>query len=368
MASSLDRRPNPEEVLRRVQADERRESRGRLKVFLGYTSRVGKSFRMFNEGRRRKERGQDVVVGAVQSKIEPEIGEILSHLEVIPTISTQHAGRPYEVIDLTALFRRHPQVCLIDGLAYDNPPGSRNPQRWQDAAELLDRGIAVITALNIQHISEQQDAVERITGKRAANSVPEEFLREADEIEVVDAPPDSLHDRTRRDGAPDSQKLAELRELALLLAADVVDRQLRNYLDSHGVAAQWGTQERILVCLTARSNAEDMLRSGKRNAMRFHGALLVAYVQQATLDPADQQQLESRLELARELGAEIHCLEGGDFVEAILRFAHEQRVTQLFLGHTGRERRWNWWPGPIDRLIDAAEDFDVRLFPQRRGA
>ena len=126
----------------------------------------------------------------------PEIQEILRSLEVIPTIVTSHAGRDYQVMDMSALFRRHPQVCLIDGLAYDNPPGSRNPQRWQDVSELLDRGIAVITAVNLQHIREQQDAVERITGKRAANSVPEAFLHEADEIEVVDAPPDALLDRT----------------------------------------------------------------------------------------------------------------------------------------------------------------------------
>src|SRR5580704_8699204 len=121
MTSRGDRRPSPEELLRRVQADERRESRGRLKVFLGYASRVGKSFRMFDEGRRRKERGQDVVVGALQSGVTPEIQEILKCLDVVPSIPTKHAGLDYQVMDMSALFRRHPQVCLIDGLAYDNP-------------------------------------------------------------------------------------------------------------------------------------------------------------------------------------------------------------------------------------------------------
>src|ERR1019366_7013050 len=196
MPTPADRRPDPEELLRRVQNTERRESRGRLKIFLGYASRVGKSFRMFDEGRRRKERGQDVVVGALQFGVHPEIQEILKRLETVPTIPTKHAGRDYNVMDMSALFRRHPQVCLIDGLAYDNPPGSRNPHRWQDVSELLDRGIAVITAVNLQHISEQQEAVERITGKRASNSIPAAFLQEADEIEVVDAPPDALIDRT----------------------------------------------------------------------------------------------------------------------------------------------------------------------------
>jgi two-component system sensor histidine kinase KdpD len=361
--SRVDRRPDPEELLRRVEADERRERRGRLKVFLGYASRVGKSFRMFDEGRRRKERGQDVVVGAVQSKITPDIQEILARLDAVATLSTRHAGRDYELIDLAALFRRHPEVCLIDGLAYDNPPGSRNPQRWQDVRELLDRGIGIITAVNVQHIREQQDAVERITGKRSPYSVPEEFLREAEEIEIVDAPPDALLDRGQAVSMPDSRRLAELRELALLLAADVVERQLKEYLDSHGVAAGWGAQERILVCLTPRSNAADMLRSGQRNALRFHGALLAAYVEQEGLSTQDRQQLEEHLALARELGAEVHCLKHGDFVEAILGFAREQRVTQLFVGHSMRDQRHRLWRGPVDRLIDAAENFDVRLFP-----
>jgi two-component system sensor histidine kinase KdpD len=367
MPSLDDCRPNPEELLRKVQADERRESRGRLKIFLGYASRVGKSFRMFDEGRRRKERGQDVVVGAIQNGVTPDIQEIIGHMEIVPTIGAKHAGRDYDVMDMSALFRRHPSVCLIDGLAYDNPPGSRNPQRWQDVSELLDRGISVITAVNLQHIREQQDAVERITGKRAANCVPEEFLHNADEMEVIDAPPDALVDRTGAKVIPDSRQLAELRELALLLAADVVDRQLQEYLDSHGVAARWGAQERILCCLTPRSNASEMLYSGKRNKSRFHGALLAAYVEQADLRAEDRQRLETNLALAREMGAEIHSLKGADFVDTILQFAHDQRITQLFLGHTGRPGRSWFARSPIDRLIDGAEGFDVRLFPHEEG-
>ncbi len=364
MESRADRRPDPEELRLRVQAEERRKRRGRLKVFLGYVSRVGKSFRMFDEGRRRKERGQDVVVGAVQSEVTREIGEILSRLDAIPAIPAKHAGHTYEVMDLAALFRRHPEVCLVDGLAYDNPPGSRNPQRWQDVEELLDRGIAVITAVNLQHIREQQDEVERITGKRAAHSVPQAFLHEADEIEVVDAPPDAL---VARMDTLDSRQLAELRELALLLAADVVERQLQEYLDSHGVTARWGAQERILVCLTPRSNAVEMLRSGNRNRLRFHGALLAAYVEQAGIGPEDHARLQSHLALARELGAEVHSLQAGDLVQTILAFAREQRITQLFLGHSGRRERWPFSRGPVDRLIEAAEDFDVRIFPHPRA-
>ena len=332
----MDRRLNPDELLRRVQAEERRENRGRLKVFLGYASRVGKSQRMFDEGRRRKERGQDVVIGAVQEKVTDEVRRLLTFFEAIPQISG--------AIDLPAIFKRRPQVCLIDELAYDNPPGSRNTQRWQDVEEILDHGIAVITALNIHHIREQQDEVARISGKRAARSVPEAFLREADEIEVVDTP-------------ADTRELAELREMALLVAADVVDHQLQSYLESHGVTASWATQERILVCLTARSDAETMLKSGHRNARRFHGALLAAYVEQDGLKQEDRVKLERHLSLARELGAEVHCLKG-DFVTSVIELARNERVTQLFLGHTRREH------SPIEKLIELAEGMDIRLFPQ----
>src|SRR5580658_5839039 len=232
MPKHEDRRPDPGELLRRVEAGERRESRGRLKVFLGYAPRVGKSLRMFDEGRRRKARGQDVVVAAVQQPVSPEIQTVIDRMEIVP----QDQG----AIDLVAMFRRHPQVCLIDGLAQSNPPGSRNPQRWQDVRDLLDQGIAVITAVNVQHIREQQDAVERITHKRAAHSIPQAFLQEADEIEVVDAPPEALLEGAAPANMPDARQLSELRELALLLAADVIDRQLQEYLDEHGVTARWG--------------------------------------------------------------------------------------------------------------------------------
>jgi two-component system, OmpR family, sensor histidine kinase KdpD len=358
MASLDDRRPDPGDLLRRVQADERRESRGRLKVFLGYAPRVGKSLRMFDEGRRRKVRGQDVVVAALQTPVSPEIQAVVDRLDMVPQ-SEEGA------IDLVAVFRRHPQVCLIDGLAQSNPPGSRNPQRWQDVRDLLANGISVVTAFNIQHIQEQQDAVERITGKRAGHSIPQEFLHEADEIEVVDAPPEALLEGAAAANMPNARQLLELRELALLLAADIIEQQLQDYLDEHGVVTKWGAQERILVCLTPRSSAGDMLRSGRRNADRFHGALLAAYVEQVELSRGDRERLERNMSLAHEMGAEVHSLHGQDFVAAILDFARDQRITQLFIGHSMRDGWRLPWRGPVDRLIDAADEFDVRIFPHR---
>ncbi|HUP05383.1 MAG TPA: hypothetical protein VMU19_15400 [Bryobacteraceae bacterium] len=333
-----------------------------MKVFLGYAPRVGKSLRMFDEGRRRKERGEDVVVAAVQSDATPDIQAVLSQIENIPTLAERYAGHEYQVLDLATLFRRHPEYCLIDGLANSNPPGSRNPERWQDVENLLGRGIGVITAVNVQHIAERQEEVQRITGRRASHSVPEAFLIEADDIEVVDAPPEAL---LGRDGhtALDERQLAELRELALVLAANVVDRQLQSYLSSHGIAATWGVQERILVCLTPRSNAAPMLQSGRRNARRFHGALLAAYFEQENLSAADRIKLDANLALARELGADVHSLKGVDFVDSILTFASQQHITQVFLGHSQRDTSGLLRRSPVDRLIEEAADFDLRLFP-----
>ena len=360
--SLVEHRPTPDELLRRVQAEERRQRRGRLKVFLGYAPRVGKSYRMLDEGRRRKMRGADVVVAATQSQPDPEIAHLLAALESVPLVSVNHGGQTYGVLDIPAIFRRQPGVCLVDELAYDNPPGSRNPHRWQDVEELLENGIRVITAVNLQHIAEQQDAVQRITGRRAVQSVPQAFLHEADEIELVDAALDSL--AARGAGPEELRRFAELRELALLLAADVVDRQLRVYLDAHGIRQAWGAHERILVCLTPRSNARRMLESGRRNAQRFHGELLAAWVRQPGADARARAAIEEHLQLAQSLGAEVHILEGADFIAAILDFARSRGVTQIFLGHSLQEGWLSRLRGsPLDRLIEGATDMDVRIFP-----
>jgi two-component system, OmpR family, sensor histidine kinase KdpD len=319
---------------------------------------------MLDEGRRRKERGEDIVVAAIQSPITADLEAILSRLEVIPALKETHAGREYEVLDVNTIFRRHPRVCLVDELAHDNPPGSRNPKRWRDVDDILEQGIAVITAVNLQHIEEQQDAVERITGKRARQTIPERFLRSADEIVLVDAALDDMIERAGSKEPLDVRRISELRELALLLAADVIDEQLMGYLRANGVEIHWGAQERILVCITPRSDAGAMIRSGRRNADRFHGDLLVCYVRQNDLSSGDQQTIDGNLALARELDAQVHVIEAVDPIAAILQLAHEQRVTQIFVGHSApngwRER---WSRSPVDRLIRAAQDIDIRIFP-----
>src|SRR5258708_15790153 len=245
------RRRTPEELLLQAEAEEAYERRGKLKVFLGYASGVGKSFRLLDEGRRRHERGQDVIVGAIQLKTPPEVESLLSTLEVIPLKEIDNTL----VMDVPAILKRHPGVCLVDGLAYDNPDVSTNRYRWQDVEELLRAGLSVILSVNIQDTDELRERVERITGKRVTQTVPRTFLNSADEIVVVDAPPELCITRgTDRDpgqgASSEAQKLSELREIALLLAADVVDRQLEPYLHRNAIPQHFAPHASILQPVT----------------------------------------------------------------------------------------------------------------------
>lgn len=358
-------RPDPEQLLRRVQAEEEFRRRGRLKIFLGYASGVGKSFRMLDEGRRRHERGrEDVVVAAIQPVTTFEAHELLKRLEVIPVKMSN--GVP--MIDVDAVLRRHPQVVLVDGLAYDNPPRARNAKRWQDVEEILAAGISVVGSVNLQYIEELRDQVERITGKEVSDTIPLSFVKTADEIEVVDAPPELALERGSPDGGPDvkskQQKLSELREIALLLAADVVDHQLERYLQQQGIETSWGVQERFMVCVTSRSNAARMIESGRRNADRFHSDLLVVYVNEPDLNHGARTTLDGNLSLARQYRAQVHVLESEEPLHAIMAFARLHGVTQIFVGHSTHE---NWlhrlWGGFVDNVIREAADMDVRVFP-----
>ncbi len=358
------RRKTPDELLRQVQAEEAEQARGRLKIFVGYASGVGKSFRMFDEARRRRERGQDVVVGALQPRMPPEIEPLLGKLEIIPPLVVE--GR--EAINLHGLLARHPGVCIIDGLAYDNPPGFRNRTRWEDVQELLAAGISVITSINIQYIQELRDQVEAITCKHVEQTVPISFIQTADEIEIVDAPAEEPIERSPEqeiEAGKRAERLSKLRELALVLAADVVDRELREYLTTHGIQQQFGAQERILVCITPRANVNAMIEAARLIAEKFHGELIAAYVVQPEISAADQAALDEKLAVARAAGATIEILDGEDAVDAILDFAARRGITQLFIGHSQRSGLWARLMGnPVDRLIRRSEGMDVRVFPQ----
>jgi two-component system, OmpR family, sensor histidine kinase KdpD len=355
------RRPDPDRLLKQVEAEERNTSQGHLKIFLGYASGVGKSLRMLDEGRRRKLRGQDVVIAATQTCASLEAQQIIDSMEVIPPRVVN--GIPS--IDMATLLRRHPAVCLIDGLAYRNPLGSKHPYRWQDVEELRAAGISVITSINIQYIAERQLEIEKIRGKSVSDSVPESFIRTADEIEVVDATPEYC--ATRSIEGDEQRQLSELREIALVLAADVVDHQLEEYLHHQGGAQLYGTQERILVCVTPRSRAKVMIQRARRQADRFHGDLYVVYVEQDGLNDEDQLLIRENLDYAHQAKARVELLTGDDPTEAILDFAAKHGVTQIFVGHsnqTGWTSRLR--ANPVERLIMEAEGIDVRVFPNEQ--
>ena len=355
---SVENHRDPEALLRQVEAEERAKRRGQLKIFLGYASGVGKSFKLFDEGRRRHERGEDIVIAAMQANPPPDISHAIQAIERIPTVDV--AGVP--VIDVPAVLARRPAVCLIDGLAYDNPPGSRHPKRCDDVDELLDAGISVVTSINLEYITEQQEFIRSVLGRTRADTVPQAFIDRAEEVVIVDAPPDSDVTGAREPAA----QLSQLRQRALLLTADVVDRQLEQYLGLHGLESSWGTQERILVCMTPRANAAKMLASGRRNADRFHGELFAIYVMQAHLTADDRLVLDRNVTLAKAQHAHVETLEGADPIATILDYARTHGITQIFVGHHIRPSGWRDRLGgtPLDRLIRDAEGIDVRVFPQ----
>ena len=270
-----------------------------------------------------------------------EVEQLLRQFEIIPPRVSDGGV----AIDVPAVLERRPEVALVDGLAYANPPGSRHPQRWRDVEDLLCGGVNVITSINLQFVQEKQAQVEAILGRSVRDSVPESFLREADEIELVDAPPEYCVTRLTEAGGSTGdavrleRQLSELREIALLLAAELVDDQLADYLRRAGIEQVYGTHERILVCITPRSHAALMIRRGRRQADRFHGEWYVVHVRQQGLSAAEEALLAQHLDLAREAGARVEILEGSDRVRAILEFARKHRITQMFLGHGG-DRGW----------------------------
>ncbi len=366
MPTDFDRRPDPELLLKQIEAPDDQLQHERLKVFLGYASGVGKSFRMLDEGRRRRARGQDVVIGAIQADLPAELEHLVQSMEVIPPKKIGNG----EAMDVEAILRRRPQVCLVDGVAYNNPPGSKNPQRWLDVEDLLAAGIVVITSLNLQHIEERREAVERITGKHVTETVPERFLYNANEIILVDVPPELLLERAGQPSATTPaladtpRRLSALREIALLLAAEVVDHQLEDYLLAHGIEQLWGTHERILVCLTRGANAHAMIASGRRNADRFHGELFAVYIRHDQLSERDESDLQEQLAEAQRVEAQTAALDGYDPIETLMDFARAHRISQIFIGHPSRVHWWDrFLGGPLDQLIRAAEGIDVRVFP-----
>lgn len=344
------RRPDPDALLALAEKDRR----GKLTVFLGAAPGVGKTYAMLSRARRLKADGIDVLVGLVETHGRSETAALLDGLEVIPRRQISHRGQVLEEFDLDAALARHPAIVIVDELAHSNPSESRHPKRHQDIEELIDAGVDVWTALNIQHLESLADLVAQITGVTVRERVPDIVLKRADEVLLVDLAPSELIERLR-DGKvylPESASravdrffrlgnLTALRELALRRTADRVDDQMVDYLRQNAIDGPWATGERLLVCVGCDPLSEKVVRVASRLASGLNAPWLVVSVERSDREietPERMQKLEALFRLAQQLGADTKRMIGNDYVEEILKLARREHATQIVIGARSRSR------------------------------
>jgi two-component system sensor histidine kinase KdpD len=349
--------------------------RGELRIYLGMAPGVGKTYAMLGEGRRRMERGTDVVVGLVETHGRAKTAELIADLEVVPRRPL--GGHPgLDEMDLDAVLARHPEVVLVDELAHTNIPGSRRAKRWEDVIDILGQGIDVITTVNVQHIASLNDVVVKITGISQQETVPDWVLQLADQIELVDMSPHALQRRMQHGNIyPDPKKaelalrrffttenLTALRELALMRVANQVDEDLLARWSRAGTPE---TRERILVCVSRPEVSDDLIRRGARIAQRARGDLLVVHVTagERALDTAWTDRVRR---LVNDLGGDLQIVEAEDPVEGVLSFAYQQHVTQILAAESLRSPWHELLRGSfVDRLIRRASSIDVHVIARR---
>jgi two-component system, OmpR family, sensor histidine kinase KdpD len=352
--------------------------RGTLRVYLGAAPGVGKTFAMLNEGRRRKDRGTDVVVGYVETHGRAHTAEQIGGLEVVPRKVITYRGAALEEMDLDAVLARRPAVALIDELAHTNVPGSKHAKRWEDVEELLDAGIDVISTVNIQHLESVNDVVERITGVRQRETLPDQIVRAADQIELVDMTPEALRRRLAHGNIYAPEKidaalanyfrpgnLAALRELALLWVADRVDDALEEYRERHGITEPWETRERVVVAITGAPSTDALVRRAARIAQRAHGELLGVHVRSDDGLVGSGDTVDHQRRLLEEMGGTYHETAGNDIAAALVEFARAENATQLVLGASRRSRWAELTRGSvINRVVRLSGTIDVHVISQ----
>jgi two-component system sensor histidine kinase KdpD len=375
--------PTAEELLHRIQEDERRALRGHLTILLGFAAGVGKTVRMLEEGCRLRSEGRDVVVGYFEPHGRKGTLARLDDLEVIPRRRVEYRGTTLEEMDVDAILARRPQVVLVDELAHTNVPGSERAKRWEDVEAFLNAGIDIIATVNIQHIESLNDKIAQLTGVRVRETIPDRVFGEADDIVLVDLTPEILQERLKRGEIypPErvepalqnffrSGNLSALRELALLQVAEEADKDLTASRREEQSAQVWGVQERILVCVSATRPSTLMIRRGTRLARRFHGKCYVVFVAPPgglVALPAEQRHfVTTDLELAHVLDAETEVIEGRNIAETLVRYAREKQVTQIFLGRSGQGRWAEFLHGSvINEVVRRAEGIDVHIVADR---
>ncbi|MGH9228382.1 MAG: ATP-binding protein [Acidimicrobiales bacterium] len=356
-------------------------SRGTLRVYLGAAPGVGKTFAMLNEGRRRKARGTDVVVGYVEAHGRAHTAEQIGDLEVVPRRVIEYRGTALEEMDLDAVLARRPEQALVDELAHTNVTGSQHAKRWEDVQVLLDAGIDVISTLNIQHLESINDVVERITGVRQRETLPDQIVRAADQIELVDMTPEALRRRMAHGNVYAPEKidaalanyfrpgnLAALRELALLWVADRVDDALEEYRARHGITEPWETRERVVVAITGAPSADALVRRAARIAQRAHGELLGVHVRSDDGLVGADDTVDHQRRLLEEMGGTYHETAGNDIAAALVEFARAENATQLVLGASRRSRWAELTRGSvINRVVRLSGHIDVHVISQEAG-
>ncbi|MFG1666811.1 DUF4118 domain-containing protein [Streptomyces sp. Y7] len=352
--------------------------RGRLRIYLGAAPGVGKTYAMLSEAHRRVERGTDCVVAFVEHHERPRTEVMLHGLEQVRRRSLEYRGSTFTEMDVDAVLARRPQVALVDELAHTNIPGSRNAKRWQDVEELLAAGVDVISTVNIQHLESLGDVVESITGVRQQETVPDEVVRRADQIELVDMSPQALRRRMAHGNIYQPDKvdaalsnyfrpgnLTALRELALLWVADRVDEYLKQYRSDHRVSRIWGSRERIVVGLTGGPEGRTLIRRAARLAEKGAGGeVLAVYIARSDgLTSASPKELALQRTLVEDLGGTFHHVVGDDIPAALLAFARGANATQIVLG-SSRRRSWQYVFGPgvgVTVARESGPDLDVHI-------
>ncbi|TDU03758.1 two-component system sensor histidine kinase KdpD [Streptomyces sp. 846.5] len=347
--------------------------RGRLRIYLGAAPGVGKTCAMLGEAHRRRDRGTDVVVGFVEDHGRSHTAGLITGLEVVPRRSMEYRGAAFTEMDVDAVLARRPAVALVDELAHTNVPGSRNVKRWQDVQELLTAGVDVISTVNIQHLESLADVVAGITGVRQQETVPDEVVRRAEQIELVDMAPEALRRRLAHGNVYAPEKvdaalsnyfrpgnLTALRELALLWTADRVDEYLQRYRAENRISDTWQARERIVVGLTGGPEGRTLIRRAARIAAKGSGSeILAVYVARSDgLTGASPQELTVQRALVEDLGGSFHSVLGDNAAEALLDFARGVNATQIVLG-SSRRKAWQWMLGPGVGATVARESGDV---------
>jgi two-component system, OmpR family, sensor histidine kinase KdpD len=378
-------RPRPEDFLELVE----RARRGRLKLYLGFAAGVGKTYRMLEEAHALKKRGVDVVIGYVETHGRQETAVLLEGLEIVPRRRTEYRGVTVEEMDLDAILARKPAVSIVDEIPHTNVPGTGNKKRYQDVQALLDAGINVIGAMNIQHLESLNDLVQRVTGVVVRETVPDSFVKHADQVVNVDLAIEDLLERLQSGKvyAPEKvvgalenffkdQNLATLRELALREVAESLERGFDGLARRKGNGQLASQRGRVMVCMSSYPpQATALLRRGSRTAGRLNTDWFVVYVETPSeapnlIDAEAQRHLLANIEKAHELGAEVVRLRAREPVSALLDFAQSHGVGLILIGRS-QARGWRHWLGlTVDlRLVRAASDLDVQVvaFPEPRG-